>query len=70
MSLRQCIHRGAGEGVQLCTNRAPRVLSNAQRARRARRARFIMHTQAMKAFIAYTLLCPEHNEHYARSDLA
>ena len=41
MSLRQCIHRGTGKVVQLCTNRAPRVLSNAQRAPRARRARFI-----------------------------
>ena len=37
MSQRQCIHRGAGEGVQLCLNRAPRVLSNVARARRAPR---------------------------------
>ena len=78
MSLRQCIHRGTGEGVQLCTIRAPRVLSNAPRARRAR---FIIILRIHKQWKHGTmhvcpdllhihLLCPEHYEHYARSDVA
>ena len=75
MSLRQCIHRGTGDGVQLCPNRAPRALSNVARAPRAPREVHHAYKQLKHGTMYARIYCihpimPEHYEHYARSDVA